>query len=45
MNHMTFPTESRDAPPHKAAPVWLRVTIWIAITFLAMSVITGMFLY
>ncbi|MEE8457375.1 MAG: hypothetical protein V3S28_04940 [Acidimicrobiia bacterium] len=42
---MTLPTESGDAPHRRATPGWLRVTIWVAITFLAMSVITGMFLY
>jgi hypothetical protein len=37
--------ESDDHPRQRTTATWVRVVVWLAIAFLTMAVISGMFLY
>ena len=44
-NAMKAKSESSHESYVRVTPTWLRVGVWVSITFLTMSVILGMLLY
>ncbi|GMQ93386.1 MAG: hypothetical protein BMS9Abin12_0863 [Acidimicrobiia bacterium] len=42
---MNSPIERNEAQHSRSTPGWVRLTIWVAIPLLTLSVIAGMFLY
>ncbi len=42
---MNSGTEHDDAEQLRTMPGWVRLTVWIAVALLTLSVIGGMFLY